>query len=69
MTIQHISILVESFLSYLGLVLSVVVGILVFNETPRPEFFVGAALVVSAAIWVSLDARRRARREADILRH
>ena len=55
-----------SVLSYLGLVLSVLVGILVFNETPGPEFFVGAALVVLAAIWVSLDARRRAKQGAGI---
>ncbi|QMU59191.1 MAG: EamA family transporter [Boseongicola sp.] len=55
-----------SVLSYLGLVLSVLVGLVVFNETPRPEFFVGAALVVAAAVWVSLDARKKARTGAGI---
>ncbi|MEL6169981.1 MAG: DMT family transporter [Pseudomonadota bacterium] len=41
-----------SVLGYLSLVLSVLVGSLVFGETPSLGFAAGAALVVGAAIWV-----------------
>ncbi len=50
-----------SVLSYVGLVMAVSVGFVVFNEVPRPEFFVGAAIVVSAAGWISLDAHKAIR--------
>ncbi|MEM6637649.1 MAG: DMT family transporter [Pseudomonadota bacterium] len=49
-----------SVLSYLSLVLSVGVGILVFDETPTVEFALGAGLVIASALWVSLNARKRA---------
>ena len=50
-----------SVLSYLGLLLAVLVGFFVFGEVPRPEFFLGAALVIIAAGWISLDAHRTIR--------
>ncbi|MDU8946215.1 DMT family transporter [Ovoidimarina sediminis] len=46
-----------SVLSYLSLVLSVCVGVMVFGEVPAPSFALGAALVVAAALWVTLRAR------------
>ena len=48
---------VLSVLSYLSLVLSVAVGVFAFGEIPGPTFAVGAALVVGAALWVTLDRR------------
>ena len=41
-----------SVLSYLSLVVSVSVGIAVFGEVPTARFWVGAALVIAAALWV-----------------
>lgn len=46
-----------SVLSYLSLVLSVGVGYLVFDEVPPASFPLGAALVVGAALWVTVDPR------------
>ncbi|MEM8630315.1 MAG: DMT family transporter [Pseudomonadota bacterium] len=46
-----------SVLSYLSLVLSVGVGVLVFGEVPDARFFAGAALVISAALWVAIRHR------------
>lgn len=46
-----------SVLSYLSLILSVSVGYLAFNEVPTPSFWIGAVLVVSAALWVTLRAK------------
>lgn len=43
-----------SVLGYLSLVLSVGVGYFVFDEVPGPEFALGAALVIAAALWVVL---------------
>ncbi len=43
-----------SVLGYLSLVLSVLVGVLIFDETPSLGFAAGATLVVGAAIWVTL---------------
>lgn len=45
-------------LGYLSLVLSVSVGYLIFDETPTPAFAIGASLVIAAALWVALRARR-----------
>lgn len=45
-----------SVLSYLSLVISVSVGYLVFDEVPDLHFWIGAALVVGAALWVTLRA-------------
>ncbi|MEM6896846.1 MAG: DMT family transporter, partial [Pseudomonadota bacterium] len=52
-----------SVLGYLSLVLSVGVGVLIFDERPGLGFALGAALVVGAALWVVLrpgaaDSRR-----------
>ncbi|PRY26162.1 S-adenosylmethionine uptake transporter [Aliiruegeria haliotis] len=49
-----------SVLGYLSLVLSTAVGYLVFGEVPRPGFFLGATLVIGAALWVTTAARRAA---------
>jgi S-adenosylmethionine uptake transporter len=46
-----------SVLGYLSLVLSIGVGYFVFGETPGPTFALGALLVVSAALWVTIDPR------------
>jgi len=46
-----------SVLAYLSLVFSVGVGYFVFGERPGPAFALGAALVVGAALWVTLDPR------------
>lgn len=43
-----------SVLGYLSIVISVIIGALVFDETPSLAFFGGAVLVVGAAIWVVL---------------
>jgi drug/metabolite transporter (DMT)-like permease len=44
-------------LGYLSLVLSIGVGYFVFGEAPGPTFALGALLVVSAALWVTIDPR------------
>lgn len=49
-----------SVLSYLSLILSVSVGYLVFGEVPTLSFWIGAVLVVGAALWVTLRANRAA---------
>jgi S-adenosylmethionine uptake transporter len=43
-----------SVLSYLSLILSVTVGYAVFGEVPTPSFWLGAALVTGAALWVTI---------------
>ncbi|MEM9970320.1 MAG: DMT family transporter, partial [Pseudomonadota bacterium] len=43
-----------SVLGYLSLVLSVGVGVLVFDEVPTVGFGLGAVLVIGAALWVVL---------------
>jgi len=50
-----------SVLSYLSLIFSVSVGFLVFGETPDWSFFAGAALVMTAALWVAIRERRAGR--------
>lgn len=46
-----------SVLAYLSLIFSVGVGYFVFGERPGPPFALGAALVIGAALWVSLGPR------------
>ncbi len=48
---------VLSVLGYLSLVLSIGVGYFVFGEKPGPSFAVGALLVVSSALWATVDLR------------
>lgn len=48
-----------SVLSYSSLVLSISVGYVVFGETLTRGFFIGAALVSCAALWVTLNSNRR----------
>ena len=47
-----------SVLSYLSLVFSVGVGFFVFDEVPGASFGIGAFLVVSASLWVTLRRDR-----------
>ena len=42
-------------LSYASLILSTTVGYLVFQEVPRPAFWVGAAMIVAATLWITLQ--------------
>ena len=53
----HGSAGVLSVLSYLSLLLSAGVGYLVFEEVPRAGFALGAAIIVAAALWATLDPR------------
>ena len=46
-----------SVLGYLSLVLSVGVGVIVFDETPSIGFALGASLVVAAALWVVIRSK------------
>lgn len=46
-----------SVLSYASLVFSTGAGYLVFGEVPQPHFWVGAALIISATLWISLTRR------------
>jgi drug/metabolite transporter (DMT)-like permease len=46
-----------SVLGYLSLVLSVGVGYFAFGEEPAPSFALGALLVVSSALWATVDLR------------
>ena len=48
---------VLSVLGYMSLVLSVGVGYVVFGEAPGPSFALGALLVVSSALWATIDLR------------
>ncbi|RVT81782.1 DMT family transporter [Rhodobacteraceae bacterium CCMM004] len=48
---------VLSVLSYLSLVVSVTVGWAVFGEVPGRPFWIGAALVLGAALWGTAGAR------------
>lgn len=51
-----------SVLSYLSLILSVSVGYFAFGEVPTLSFWVGAVLVVGAALWVTLRANKTAQK-------
>ncbi len=51
-----------SVLSYLSLVISVSVGYLIFNEVPDAQFWIGAVLVVGAALWVTVRGSGSVRR-------
>lgn len=47
-------------LSYASLILSTSVGYLVFDEVPTTQFWIGAALIVAATLWVTLHRQGRA---------
>ncbi|MEJ6399524.1 DMT family transporter [Yoonia sp. 208BN28-4] len=55
-----------SVLSYASLVFSTTVGFLVFDEVPTVGFWIGAALIVAATMWITLWRERRLRRQADL---
>lgn len=44
-----------SVLGYLSLVITTVVGYLVFSEVPTAAFFTGACLIIAAAAWTTLS--------------
>lgn len=44
-----------SVLSYTSLIFSVTIGYLVFDEVPGISFAIGAALVITAALWVTRE--------------
>ncbi len=46
-----------SVLSYASLVFSTGVGWLVFGEIPKPGFWAGAALIISATLWITVRRR------------
>ncbi|PSL20091.1 S-adenosylmethionine uptake transporter [Shimia abyssi] len=46
-----------SVLSYASLVFSTTVGYLVFDELPKTGFWFGAALIISATLWITLRRR------------
>lgn len=47
-------------LSYASLVFSTTVGYLVFDEVPTGGFWIGAALIVAATVWITLRRERTA---------
>ena len=42
-------------LSYASLIFSTTAGYVVFDEVPSLEFWVGAALIISATLWITLN--------------
>jgi drug/metabolite transporter (DMT)-like permease len=44
-------------LSYASLVFSTTVGYLIFDEIPQPHFWAGAALIITATLWITLTGR------------
>ncbi|MFT5742508.1 MAG: drug/metabolite transporter (DMT)-like permease [Paracoccaceae bacterium] len=44
-------------LSYASLVFSTTVGYLIFDEIPQPHFWAGAALIITATLWITLTRR------------
>lgn len=48
-----------SVLSYASLVFSTTVGYLVFDELPKPAFWIGAALIIAATLWITLRRHQR----------
>jgi S-adenosylmethionine uptake transporter len=43
---------------YTELIWATLIGFLIFQETPRAEIFIGAALIVAACLWATWDERR-----------
>ncbi len=41
-------------LSYASLIFSTSVGYFIFNEIPKQDFWLGATLIIAAAIWITL---------------
>lgn len=49
---------------YLELIWASAIGYFIFQETPRPEIFVGAGLIVTACLFATYTERRAMRRAA-----
>jgi drug/metabolite transporter (DMT)-like permease len=47
---------------YTELVWASILGYLIFQETPRPEIYAGAALIIAACLYAAYDERRLSRR-------
>lgn len=45
---------------YIELIWATIIGYIVFHETPRPEVFMGAALIIAACLYTVYDERRLA---------
>jgi S-adenosylmethionine uptake transporter len=46
---------------YTELIWASMIGFLIFHETPRPEIYAGAALIIAACLYAAYDERRLAR--------
>lgn len=46
-------------LGYSSLVLSTSVGVLVFDEVPSLQFWVGTALIIAATLWVTINRKSK----------
>lgn len=49
---------------YTELIWATAIGFLIFQETPRVEIYMGAALIVAACLWAAWDERRIAAKVA-----
>jgi S-adenosylmethionine uptake transporter len=49
---------------YTELLWASAIGFTVFRETPRPEIYAGAALIVAACLYAAYDERRLAQIKA-----
>lgn len=43
---------------YTELIYASAIGFFIFHETPRPEIYMGAALIIAACLWAAWDERR-----------
>jgi S-adenosylmethionine uptake transporter len=46
---------------YTELLWASAIGYIIFHETPRPEIYAGAALIVAACLYAAYDERRLSR--------
>lgn len=43
---------------YTELLYASLIGFFLFHEVPRPEIYMGAALIIAACLWAAYDERR-----------
>lgn len=43
---------------YTELIYASIIGYVIFHETPRPEIYMGAAVIIAACLWAAYDERR-----------
>jgi S-adenosylmethionine uptake transporter len=46
---------------YTELIYASLIGYIIFHEVPRPQIYMGAALIVAACLWAAYDERRLTR--------